>query len=66
MDADEIRNENPTESHDTDGSTPAPLAGGTAAGTPVEGSEISAEEAERAVEPSSDALEVDGPQAGHA
>ena len=66
MSADETTNENPTESHDTDGTTPEPLAGGTAAGTPVEGAEISEEEAEHAVEPSNDALEAEGPQAGHA
>ncbi|MXG91812.1 hypothetical protein [Nocardioides flavescens] len=39
---------------------------GTAAGDPVAGAEISEEDKERAVEPDDDALEVDGPQAGHA
>lgn len=39
---------------------------GTAAGDPVAGAEISEEERAHAVEPDDDALEVDGPQAGHA
>lgn len=39
---------------------------GTAAGNPIEGVEMSPEEQAKAVEPDDDALEVDGPQAGHA
>ena len=46
--------------------TPEILAGGTAAGEPTEGAEISEEAAENAVEPDGDAYEVDGPRAGHA
>ncbi len=46
--------------------TPDVLAGGTAAGSPVEGAEISEDAADNAVEPDDDAFEVDGPQAGHA
>ena len=46
--------------------TPDVLAGGTAAGSPVEGAEISEEDAANAVEPDDNAYEVDGPQAGHA
>lgn len=51
-------------------STQAPEvpAGGTAAGSPVSGTEISEEAAADAVEPddSNSNYEVDGPQAGHA
>ncbi len=46
--------------------TPEVPAGGTAAGSPVEGAEITEEAAQDAVEPDDNAFEVDGPQAGHA
>ena len=39
---------------------------GTASGNPVAGVGISAADREDAVEPSQDAMEVDGPTAGHA
>lgn len=57
------------EPHGTESTeTPEVPAGGTAAGAPVSGAEITEEAAEDAVEPD-DAnrnYEVDGPQAGHA
>lgn len=49
-----------------DADTHAGDAPGTAAGDPVAGAEISEDERAHAVEPDDDALEVDGPQAGHA
>lgn len=39
---------------------------GTASGNPVAGLEISADDLEASVEPSQDAMEVDGPATGHA
>lgn len=61
----------------SDGGAPpreAPRAGempehgeeGTAAGNPVAGLEIDPSDREEAVEPSQDAMEVDGPTVGHA
>jgi hypothetical protein len=61
----------------SDGGAPpreAPRAGempehgteGTASGNPVAGLEIDATDREEAVEPSQDAMEVDGPTVGHA
>ena len=39
---------------------------GTASGNPVAGLEMDASDSEQAVEPSQDAMEVDGPTVGHA
>lgn len=48
------------------GQLPESMAGGTAAGSPVAGMEISAEERDEAVSGDQGAMDLDGPTAGHA
>lgn len=48
------------------GELPESMAGGTAAGSPVAGLEIDPAERDEAVAGDQDAMELDGPAAGHA
>lgn len=48
------------------GQLPESMSGGTAAGSPVAGVEISPSERDEAVAGDQDAMDLDGPAAGHA
>ena len=48
------------------GQLPESMSGGTAAGSPVAGMEISAAERDEAVAGDQEAMDLDGPAAGHA